>query len=192
MIVLCLIAGTSVSIAADYGPGPQIQTDPRSGTVVATSSTWKQSPLLDQIDRARARTHRCERELSLRRTPVSQEPISGNRYAGWVLRLWTERARVTCSLVRVLRDPRAAILAVFGPVYGPGAIVVATCEGGLRPNAENGQYRGTFQMGSSERARFGHSSSVLGQARAAYRYFVASGRDWSPWQCRPNGGLGWN
>jgi hypothetical protein len=40
-------------------------------------------------------------------------------------------------------------------------------------------------MGSSERQLFGHGVSALAQARAAYRYFVRSGRDWSPWSCKP-------
>ena len=59
------------------------------------------------------------------------------------------------------------------------------CESGYRTTAQNGQYRGLFQMGSSERQLFGHGVSALAQAQAAYRYFVRSGRDWSPWSCKP-------
>jgi hypothetical protein len=40
-------------------------------------------------------------------------------------------------------------------------------------------------MGDYARGRYGHSETALGQAQAAYRYFVASGRDWSPWTCQP-------
>jgi hypothetical protein len=40
-------------------------------------------------------------------------------------------------------------------------------------------------MGNYARSRYGHSSSALGQARAAFRYFIDSGRDWSPWTCKP-------
>lgn len=54
----------------------------------------------------------------------------------------------------------------------------------MTPRAQNGQYLGTFQMGAYERATYGHGANVYEQARAAYRYFVASGRDWSPWTCR--------
>lgn len=151
-------------------------------------SAWQ----LEKIDLARDRTHECEHELGLRPTPVSSEPIVSGAFARWALTVWRSRQRATCRLAAALRDPRHAILAVFGPVHGPGAIVVAKCESGLRTTATNGQYRGIFQMGSSERARFGHSETVLGQVVAAHRYFVASGSDWSPWQCRPNGGLGWN
>lgn len=51
--------------------------------------------------------------------------------------------------------------------------------------ATNGQYRGLFQMGSWERARYGHGNNPWAQARAASRYFFASGADWSPWECKP-------
>jgi hypothetical protein len=86
---------------------------------------------------------------------------------------------------------RRAIMDVFGPRYGPEAVRVARCESNLRTWASNGQYLGIFQMGRSERARYGHGRGAYAQARAAHRYFVASGRDWSPWQCRPSGGLAW-
>lgn len=88
--------------------------------------------------------------------------------------------------------PRDAIYRVFGP-YGSQAWSVAGCETGYTYDvgARNGQYLGLFQMGSSERATYGHGWTPWEQARAAYRYFVASGRDWSPWQCRPGGRLGW-
>lgn len=40
-------------------------------------------------------------------------------------------------------------------------------------------------MGSSERRIYGHGDTFLDQAIAAHKYFVASGRDWSPWSCKP-------
>jgi hypothetical protein len=75
------------------------------------------------------------------------------------------------------------------------AITVAKCEAaswwtiGIPTQARNGQYRGMFQMGSSERARFGHGLDPWSQARAAHAYWEASG--WYPWQCLPTGGLRW-
>jgi hypothetical protein len=63
------------------------------------------------------------------------------------------------------------------------ALNVAWCESDLDPRARNGQYRGAFQMGRSERRRFGHGRTILSQARAARRYHRLSG--WSPWECRP-------
>lgn len=65
------------------------------------------------------------------------------------------------------------------------AIKVSFHEGGWRTEARNGQYRGTFQMGTWERATYGHGSSYDAQARASSRYFYASGADWSPWEVKP-------
>lgn len=79
---------------------------------------------------------------------------------------------------------KKAICGVFG-AYCSQALRVAFCESGYNVWARNGQYLGLFQMGYTERKVYGHSWDAWGQARAAYRYFVASGRDWSPWSCRP-------
>ena len=79
--------------------------------------------------------------------------------------------------------PRAAICTVFGP-YCEEALAVAWCESRFRTTAQNGQYLGLFQMGSHERQLFGHGRNARDQAVAAHRYFVRSGRDWSPWSCR--------
>jgi hypothetical protein len=78
--------------------------------------------------------------------------------------------------------PRKAICTVFGSYCGQ-AVAVAWCESRLTTTARNGQYRGLFQMGSYERSLFGHGRTAHDQARAAHRYFVRSGRDWSPWAC---------
>ena len=110
----------------------------------------------------------------------------------WAAR-WRREHRMVLRLRRRLQaarpavapaGPEAAIRYVFGP-YADQALRVAGCESGLSVYAHNGQYQGLFQMGSRERAIYGDSSTALGQAQAAYRYFVASGRDWSPWACRP-------
>ncbi len=76
-----------------------------------------------------------------------------------------------------------AIQYVFGP-YAAQAYRVSSCEG-TSVWSQNGQYLGIFQMGSFARSLYGHGSTYLAQAWAAYRYFVASGRDWSPWSCKP-------
>ena len=80
-------------------------------------------------------------------------------------------------------EPKAAICAVFGD-HCREAVAVAWCESHLQTAARNGQYLGLFQMGSYERSLFGHGSTAHAQALAAHRYFVRSGRDWSPWSCR--------
>ena len=76
------------------------------------------------------------------------------------------------------------ICRIFGPDCAD-AVSVARCESGLRTDAVNGQYLGLFQMSSLARELFGHGDSAEEQSRAALRYFVQSGRDWSPWSCRP-------
>lgn len=86
--------------------------------------------------------------------------------------------------------PRAAAVAAARAVFGRyagQAIRVAGCETGgtYSTTARNGQYLGLYQMGSWERRTYGHGSTALAQTRAAYRYFVATGRDWSPWECKP-------
>lgn len=83
------------------------------------------------------------------------------------------------------RYPSLAICSTFGDRYCGQALRVAYCESRFDTTARNGQYRGLFQMGSWERSRFGHGSTALEQSRAAYRYFKATGRDWSPWECKP-------
>jgi hypothetical protein len=64
---------------------------------------------------------------------------------------------------------------------------VSGCETGYTYSiwATNGQYLGTFQMGYFARGKYGHGNNVWVQAKAAYAYFVDSGKDWSPWTCKP-------
>lgn len=81
-------------------------------------------------------------------------------------------------------SPRDAICTVFGR-YCRQALQVARCESGLTTTAQNGQYLGLFQMGSSERRLFGHGATAIEQVRAAHAYFVRSGRSWGPWSCKP-------
>ena len=78
-----------------------------------------------------------------------------------------------------------AICDVFGERHCADALEVSWCESRFNTNARNGQYRGLFQMGSWERRTFGHGSTAYEQARAARRYFIRTGSDWSPWSCRP-------
>jgi hypothetical protein len=87
-------------------------------------------------------------------------------------------------MARVAGSPHRAICYVFHGYCGE-ALQVARCESRLRTTARNGQYLGMFQMGSTARQLYGHGETPLAQARAAYRYFVDSGRDWSPWSCKP-------
>jgi hypothetical protein len=86
------------------------------------------------------------------------------------------------------QEARRAVTAVFGS-YASQAMSVANCETGGTFSVWAGygkhDYWGLFQMGYGERRTYGHGWNPWAQARAAYRYFVASGRDWSPWTCKP-------
>lgn len=80
---------------------------------------------------------------------------------------------------------------------GNQAIEVAKCEAAQYwslnipaqargPYDEFGNRRlSMFQMGTRERRLYGHGPDPWSQAFAAYRYYVSSGRDWSPWECKP-------
>jgi hypothetical protein len=95
------------------------------------------------------------------------------------------RARAELHRARRLAhaSPKVAICEVFGR-YCDQALAVAWCESGHQTTARNGQYLGLFQMGTYARQVAGHGDSAYEQARAAHRFFVVSGRDWSPWSCR--------
>jgi hypothetical protein len=93
------------------------------------------------------------------------------------------KIRAQTTQKRATLPPRAAICSIFGS-YCHEALAVAWCESRLSTTAQNGQYLGLFQMGTYERRLFGHGSTARDQAVAAHRYFVRSGRDWSPWSCR--------
>lgn len=83
--------------------------------------------------------------------------------------------------------PAEAIRTVFGG-YAGQALRVSQCESGLSVWATNGQYVNLFQMGENERRTYGWhvaGSSAIVAARAAYRYFVASGYSWRAWSCQP-------
>ena len=94
------------------------------------------------------------------------------------------RARSRQLAVVSAATPQSTICRVFGDDCRE-ALAVSRCESGLRTEAQNGQYLGLFQMGSTARRLFGHGASAAEQAEAAHRYYVASGRDWSPWSCKP-------
>jgi len=141
----------------------------------------------------RQATWKWEKELRIQTTPTSymERKTSSCRYLKSLKRKWSLRAdKRYRTVVKLERDPRAAISWVFG-AYASQAISVAWCESRLKTWASNGQYLGLFQMGSTPRSLYGHGSTAIEQARAAKRYFDRSGRDWSPWQCRPGGHLGW-
>ena len=123
-----------------------------------------------------------------RRLRAARRELAAARADAARARAKIERSERAASEGRLLaeaaRSPVKAICYVFEDRCAE-ALRVARCESGYRTTAQNGQYLGLFQMGSSERQLFGHGETALAQARAAYRYFLQSGRDWSPWSCKP-------
>ncbi len=99
-------------------------------------------------------------------------------------RALARRAKVRRLAAVEAATPRSVVCRVFGE-HCQEAVAVSSCESGLRTDAQNGQYLGLFQMGSSERRIFGHGPTAVAQATAAHRYFLASGSDWGPWSCKP-------
>jgi hypothetical protein len=100
-------------------------------------------------------------------------------------RSMTSRKRRLSARKRMLAlPPKKAICHVFRGDCKE-ALAVARCESRFQTDARNGQYLGLFQMGAYERRRFGHGETPYEQAKAAHRYYVLSGKDWSPWTCKP-------
>ena len=130
---------------------------------------------------------RFEKEAALR-LGIARHTLAASKAKAARARTALVRRKAQAERTRLLasfeRSPQKAICHVFGSYCGE-ALRVARCESGYSVDAQNGQYLGLFQMGTSERQLFGHGESALEQAQAAYRYFLRSGRDWSPWSCKP-------
>jgi hypothetical protein len=132
------------------------------------------------------RTHRSLLSSAASRTDSQSKLAYAERRARELVKTVAAlRAKLHVRNTRRLASlpPRQAICAVFADDCR-AAIAVAWCESHLQTTAQNGQYLGLFQMGAYERRLFGHGPSAHEQAVAAHRYFVRSGRDWSPWSCR--------
>jgi hypothetical protein len=132
------------------------------------------------------RDPRFRKEAKLRLT-AARHAIAASRADMAKARAQRERRLAAVKQHRITKlrnSPVKAICYVFRDYCGQ-ALRVARCESGYRTTAQNGQYLGMFQMGVAERRLFGHGQSALEQARAAYRYVVRSGRDRSPWSCKP-------
>ena len=140
----------------------------------------------------RGKTRLWERKLGLTpsKSNFNAAIVHSCKYTIWVAHQWAKKAHKAHHKYVVYlhqqaiiqNDPESAICAVFGS-HCSEAVAVASCESGLSVNAVNGQYLGLFQMGSSERAIYGHGPDAYSQAQAAYRYYSVAG--WGPWQCQP-------
>jgi len=184
------VTGNASFVTGTMTPGDPVRARSSSSRAAEERCRRDRPTLRGDVAGRRLATWRWQAELELARTrsDYRERVALGCDYLRWLKRRWALRADEHWRLFARLRDPETAIRYVFGR-HAEEALVVAWCESRFRTWARNGQYLGLFQMGSSERARFGHGDTALAQARAAKRYFDVSG--WSPWQCLPTGGLRW-
>lgn len=174
LLAVPAVAAASQTVGLENQVRRQLQTMKKDRQVLRFFDThaWLLSdPRFATEAKRQLSKHRAHFALTMRRLTATRAAIE-------------KRRREKRDLLLRASSPRAVICRVFGD-YCRQAMTVAHCESRLHTGAQNGQYLGLFQMGSSERRLFGHGSSVEAQARAAYRYFVRSGRDWSPWSCKP-------
>ena len=182
---LCALVLVVTPTAAQAGSSADVSTD----LARHMASMKKSSSVIRFFDTHRwlLSDPRFEKEAHLR-LGIAHRTLTASRAKATRARAALARRRAQTEYKRLLasfeRSPQRAICHVFGSYCGQ-ALRVARCESGYSVNAQNGQYLGLFQMGTSERRLFGHGESALEQAQAAYRYFVRSGRDWSPWSCKP-------
>jgi hypothetical protein len=170
---------------------------PASGTAKDASTIGKQGKSTYKcnknfkaaIVRKRSKTWDWQSKLYLDHTPTRyrERVVRGCGYLRWLSKKWEHRAHEYYMLwVEIRESTQNAICHVFGR-YCEQALSVSSCETGgtFSVGAENGQFLGIFQMGEWERRLFGHGPTALEQSYAAWLYFTHSGKDWSPWSCKP-------
>lgn len=186
--VLCALALAPSVLGAHKSRAAAVCQDALEGARYYRVWTWRwQDQLRVERDRRGYRPGRVVQSCGRART---------------LAHVWQDRAEHHRLRVRYLnRHIRSAILWVFGPETGSGAIVVARCEtGDLLDNPDAamhvraGQYVGIFQMSDQweiqtwgrwhGRVRY---DTVLDQVWAAYRMWHA--RTWQAWACRPDGSV---
>lgn len=143
------------------------------------------------INNKRKATWGWQSKLSMPQTPTryNERHIHGCGYLKWSGKRWAKLAhKHYMKLVQLNRNPKAAICYVFRRYCGQ-ALNVSWCESKYDVTAGVGkhQYLGLFQMGDFARTKYGHGWTALEQVVAAHKYFVDSGRDWSPWSCSAYG-----
>ena len=195
---LCLLLVTQAAAAANAEPAAH------AATLGKTASAHRTTTSALSLDQRLARAKRAVRTQRSRVRYFRNHPALLRSEDGALARAAAQRARrrldrairTRTSLARTIArrtarrlakaPPRTAICHVFGRSYCRQALAVSWCESRHSTTAQNGQYLGLFQMGSYERDTFGHGWSAHAQAVAAHKYFVLSGRDWSPWSCKPS------
>lgn len=181
-LLLLLFAG-----AEHYGP---VQTPIEVQPAAQKHYNCKQYSLKKYINKKRNATWHWQAQFDQKRYPTRyrEKTVKGCGYLKWSKNLWQGRADDRFHFWVKLRDnAEFAIVYVF-KAYSGQALVVSWCESKHDTTAGVGkhQYLGLFQMGESERDIYGHGWTAYEQARDAHEYFVASGKDWSPWSCKPH------
>lgn len=99
-----------------------------------------------RIQRARDKTHACQGQLGLGRSPVSDRPIYGRRYQRWVLALWQARADAYCGVVRQLYGTRGSstLRSIAGPCLSE--IIDRETAGTWNPQVYNHQGSGAYGL----------------------------------------------
>jgi hypothetical protein len=192
--VCALVLVTHAAAAAKKNHHPAVTRQAKREHVVAASPEQHLEHQLDIVRRQRSALRFFEAHRSLLRSGEHRSAARTSLQHATVRLARAERAVTWLERIIRARDarrletlpPKAAICDAFDRYCGE-AIQVARCESRLQPNARNGQYLGLFQMGSYARQLYGHGSTAHDQAVAAHRYFISSGRDWSPWSCKPLG-----
>ena len=189
LFALCLVTqATAATTKVDATPAPRQKANVERKALTLDEQLERKLKVLRKY-RGTVRFYETHRSLLASRehrsTATSKLAYAKKRVTELTKTVGALRAKIDQREERRLAKlpPRQAICDVFGP-YCEQAVAVAWCESRLRTTAQNGQYLGLFQMGSYERDLFGHGTTARDQALAAHKYFVVSGRDWSPWSCR--------
>jgi hypothetical protein len=197
---LCLLLLATQSTAAANGDSTQLPAGARasaSGGATSNQQTLSLERRL-QLKRDVAGKYRSVVRFFKRHPKLltsSEHRATAQRALDRAKRRLARATQTIASIRRILQrretrrlaivSPRVAICDVFGRRYCGQALAVAWCESRHSTTARNGQYLGLFQMGAYERRLFGHGPTARQQALAAHHYFLLSGRDWSPWGCKP-------
>ncbi len=205
LYVMLLFVMMIVSFSLHETPHASAQTPERSA--LSRDDAYSNGVIETQFQLAQ----KCRRDLGLPafQTRRAWETAVGQDYRRWIYQLWRKRY-VKCEKQtdRAYSDVRFAIRLIFRGLGDPRyaydakeqAVRVAWCESRWSPQDRLGQYVGLFQMGNNERADYGiglyasrdeetaRYATIIDQVRSAYRMFVAAGRSWTRWACRPGSG----
>ena len=135
---------------------------------------------------SRATAHRQAKHSRATIRKTTRRPAARQRHRVRKARRSSGMRRVRVGYRGSAPSMEAAIRQTWPRHLQTAAMNVAWCESRGRSSARNGQYRGHFQIGRKEWAKFGRGNpfNPIDNSAAAYRYYRAVG-SWSPWECQP-------